>query len=216
MLTGKISELRPPCPGIRMERCHFAYRTDLEALALQSSRYVKSTTFESYVMYVEGMPFEMPLIIRRGAYHKFLKMRTIASVAVKIENPPDGAEFKRLQDPGVSAMADLLTNFGAAKIDVTLKRENRGYVTLSIDGIKHFVDRILNRRAVSESVTSLVINGKREDEEKLEAIDLIEDRLTFEDTVKYDKQRRLDPAECEMLVINALEHHARALQREEE
>jgi len=199
-----------------LERCHFAYRTDLEALALQSSRYVRSGTFESYVMHVEETPFELTLIIRRGAYHKFLKMRTIASVAVKIENPPNAAEFKRLQDPGVSAMADLLTNFGAAKIDVTLKRENRGHVTLSIDGIKHFVDRLRNRQSVAESVTSLVIKGKREDDERLEAVDLIEDRLTFEDTVKYDEQRRLDPAECERLVINALEHHARALQREAE
>jgi hypothetical protein len=197
-----------------LERCHFAFRTDLEALAVQSNRYVRHGTFESYVAGVDGTPFELTLIMRRGAYQKLLKMRTIASVSVNIENPPNTAEFKGLQDPGVSAMADLLTNFGAAKLEVILKRENRGFVTLSIDGIKHFVDRVLSRPAVAESIRSLLVKGKREDEEKLEMIDLIEDRLFFEREVGYDAQRRLDATACENLLIEALEHHARALRRE--
>lgn len=203
----------PPNQGL-LERCHFALRTDLEALALQSSRYVRSGTFGTYVTEVDGRPFELTLIMRRGAYQKLMKMRTIASVDVRIENPPSAAEFRRLQDPGVSAMAELLANFGAAKIEVILKRENKGFVTLSIDGIRHFVDRVLNRPAVQESVRSLLVKGKREDEENLDVIDLIEDRLFFEAEVGYDAQRRLDAAACENLLVEALEHHAGALRRE--
>jgi hypothetical protein len=203
----------PPNEGL-LEKCHFAYRTDLQALALQSSRTVRPSTFESYVGHVEDTPFELTLIIKRDAYLRLLKMRTIASLNVRVENPPDAAEFTRLNDPGVSAMADLLTNFGAAKIEVTLKRERRGFVTLSIENIKQFADRVLKRPAVADAFSSLLVRGKREDEDNLEPVDLIQDRLLSEGRVGYDSKRRLDPIACENLLVEALEYHARALRRE--
>lgn len=202
----------PPGQGL-LERCHFVYRTDLEALALQASRYVRSSTFEGYVTHVAGVPFELTLIIKRDAYQRLLRMRTIASLNVRIENPWDAAEFNRARDPGVSAMASLLTNFGAAKIDVTLKRERRGLVSLSIEDIRHFVDCVIGRPRVLDSVQTLSVKGKREEGDILEAVDLIEDRLLFEGKVGYDAQRRLDSGACERLLINALEHHEVALRR---
>jgi hypothetical protein len=204
-----------PSQGL-LEKCHFAYRADLQALALQSSRYVRPSTFESYVEHVEDSPFELTLIIKRDAYLRMLKMRTIASLSVKIENPPSAAEFTRLNDPGVSAMAELLTNFGAAKIEVTLKRERRGFATLAVENIKQLADRVLSRPAVAESFRSMLLKGKREDDEKLEPVDLIKDRLLFEGEVGYDSKRRLDATACENLLVEALEHHARALRREQQ
>jgi hypothetical protein len=205
----------PPGQGL-VERCHFAYRTDLEALALQASRYVRSETFAGYVSHVANAPFELVLIVKRDAYQRLMRMRRIASVKVRIDNPPDAAEFTRLNDPGVTAMADLLTNFGAAKIEVTLKRENRGYRTLSVDGVRQFIDRLRGRPdALEGSVHTLSVTGKRDDEEKLELIDLIEDRLLFEGEVDYDADRRLDPLACENLMVQALEVHERDLRRRE-
>jgi hypothetical protein len=202
----------PPGQGL-LERCHFAYRTDLQALALQANRYVRASTFEGYVGHVAGAPFELTLIIKRDAYQRLLRMRTIASLNVRIENPPDAAAFGGLRDPGVSSMVDLLTNFGAAKISVSLQRENRGFVTLTVDHIHHFVDRILNRPRVIESIRELSVKGKREDDDNLEAVDLIEDRLMFEGQVGYDRDRRLDRAECERLLVNALEQYENELRR---
>lgn len=198
-----------------LERCHFAYRTDLEALALQANRYVRPSTFEGYIGDVTNSAFELTLVIKRDAYQQLMRMRTIAQVQVRIENPPDAAEFRHLGDPGVSAMADLLTNFGAAKIEVTLKRENRGFRTLSVNGVMDFVDRLTRRNPqVAESVQSLAIKGKREDDDNLEMVDLIEDRLLFEGQVDYDEQRRLDAVACENLLVEGLDHYERQLRRD--
>jgi hypothetical protein len=202
-----------PSQGL-VERCHFAYRTDLEALALQASRYVRTETFASYVSHVADTPLEMTLVVKQDAYQRLMRMRKIASLNVRIENPPDAAEFTGLNDPGVSAMADLLTNFGAAKIEITLKRENRGFRSLSVDGVRDFVDRVIRRpHLVRESVQTLSVKGKREDDDNLEVVDLIEDRISFEAEVGYDAHRRLDPAACENLMVQALDLHERDLRR---
>lgn len=213
-LVGEALDLLPS-QGL-VETCHFAYRIDLEALALQASRYVRTETFSGYVSHIVDTPLEMTLILKRDAYQRLMRMRKIASLNVRIENPPDTADFTRLNDPGVSAMADLLTNFGAAKIEITLKRENRGFRSLSVDGVKGFVDHLRGRpHRVADSLQTLSVKGKREDDDNLEVVDLIEDRISFEGEVDYDTHRRLDPAACENLMIQALDLHERDLRRRE-
>ncbi len=136
-------------------------------------------------------------------------------MTVRIDKPPDAAVFNRLRDPGVSAVASLLTHFGAAKIEVNLKRENRGFISLSVDHVRAFIDRVIGRADVRESMRTLSVKGKREDTDNLEAVDLIEDRLSFEGYVEYDAQRRLDPVACESLLIGALENNEAELRRRE-
>jgi hypothetical protein len=205
-----------PSQGL-VERCHFAYRTDLAALSLQASRYVRTETFSGYISHVADTPLEMTLVLKRDAYQRLMRMRQIASLNIRIENPRDAAEFRGLNDPGVSAMADLLTNFGAAKIEITLKREGRGFRSLSLDSVTGFVDRLRGRRhQISDSVQTLAVKGKRDEDDTMEIVDLIEDRILFEQKVAYDTHRRLDPVACENLMIEALEIHERDLRRPEQ
>jgi hypothetical protein len=206
----------PPSQGL-VERCHFAYRTDLEALALQASRYVRTETFSGYISHVADTPLEMSLIVKRDAYQRLMRMRTIASLNIRIDNPPDAAEFNGLNDPGVSAMADLLTNFGAAKMEITLKREGRGFRSLSTDGVIGLADHLFRRRhRLTDSIQTFSVKGKREEDDNFEVVDLIEDRLLFEGEVAYDAHRRLDPAACENLMAQALDVHERDLRRHEQ
>jgi len=195
-----------PSEGL-LERCHFAYRIDLSALALQSSRYIKPTTFAGYVTDVVREALTLTLVVRKGAYQRLMGMRTIASMTVRIEKPADAGEFGGLKDPGVAAMAELLTNVGAAKIEITLKREKPGAMSLLIDKVKSLVDSVRGQPEIYDFVESLEVRGKREDDEKLEPVDLIDDRLSFEGDVEYDDKRRLDPVGCQNLLVNALDYH---------
>ncbi|MGD0921111.1 MAG: DUF6731 family protein [Terriglobia bacterium] len=195
-----------------VDRCHFAYRTDLGALALQASRLVRPSMFEAYIPYVAQIPFHLAIIPRGDAYPRLTRLRKIASINVRIANPPDSAEFTSLNDPGVSGMAEMLFNFGNAKIDVTVKRANRSE-SLIFDNVKAFIDRVRGRQAVFESFEALSITGKKEDDEKLEPVDFIKDRMTFEGDVDYDSQRRLDPNGCEAMAVEALLTHEPDLRR---
>jgi hypothetical protein len=192
--------------------CHFAYRTDLNALALQASRLVRPSTFEAYIQYVAEIPFSLALIPRGDAYPRLTRMRKIASINVRIANPPDAAEFTGLNDPGVNGMAEMLFNFGDARIDVTVKRVDRSQ-SLLFNNVKAFVDRVMGRQAVFESFEALSVTGKREDDEKLEPVDFIKDRMTFEGDVDYDSLRRLDRKGCEARAVEALLVHETELRR---
>jgi hypothetical protein len=201
----------PQSEGL-VERCHFAYRSDLCSLALQACRLVRPSTFEKYVGYVAAQGFNLTIIPRGDAYLRMSRMRTVASITVRVASPPDSAEFTGLQDPGVSSMATMLSNFGGAKIEVTVRRADRSG-SLLFDNVKGFVDRLLGRQAVFESLGELSVTGKREDDEKLEPVDFIKDCMTFEGNVDYDSHRRLDPRGCEALAVGALLAHETELRR---
>lgn len=194
-----------------VERVHFAYRSDLSALALQSSRDFRSSSFASYVAYVSELPFELSVVLKRGGYQKLLRWRTIANMNVRLANPPDAGEFVGLAAPGVAEIAGLLREFGAANIEIRICRERRRRASLLFDPVRDFVNGILGRDGVVDSFDKLSVEGKREDDEKLESVDLIRDRLTYSDNVDFDEQHRLDSGQCENLVTRALAEHQATL-----
>lgn len=69
------------------------------------------------------------------------------------------------------------------------------------------MDSVRSQPDILDFVESLQVKGKRENDEKLEPVDLIDDRLSFEGDVDYDDKRRLDPVGCQALLVNALEYH---------
>jgi hypothetical protein len=196
-----------------VERVHFAYRVDLEALALQAIRDMRTATFGRYVQHVAELPFALETILKRGAYQRLLRLRTISAMNVRVVTPPDAAEFVGLGAPGVAEITHLLSNFGAARIEIRVRREKRRLGSLIFDSVRDFVDGILNHPEILDSVEGLSVEGKREDDEKLEPIDFIKDRLLYEDEVDFDEQRRLDSRQCENTVINALMEEEAELRR---
>ena len=105
-----------------VERIHFAYRSSLDALALQVSRDFRPGTFRTYIEEVSSLPFELALILRKGAYAKLLGFRTISKMNVRVANPPSGAEFTGLDAPGVGEIVDLMRDFGAATVEIKVQR----------------------------------------------------------------------------------------------
>lgn len=197
-----------------VERVHFAYRTDLHALALQASKDLRPSTFQGYVQYVAESPFELSIILKRGAYERLLRLRTISTMNVRVANPPDAAEFAGLRAPGVAEIPNLLTHFGAASVEVTVRRQKRRLASLIFESVRDFVDGILSHPAVVDSVETLSVEGKREDDEKLEPIDFIKDRVVYSDTVDFDAHGRLDSRQCENVMINGLTDRQAELRRE--
>lgn len=159
-----------------VDRLHFAYRIDLEALALQRIRDLRTTTFRTYVEYVAGLPFELPLIVKPGAYQRLLRLRTISAMNIRVANPPDAAEFEGLGAPGVAEVANLLRDFGAARVEIKVRRENRRLGTLIFDSVRDFVAGIINNPEIMDTVERFSVEGKRDVDDKLEPIDFIEDR----------------------------------------
>ncbi len=196
-----------------VDRVAFAYRTDLQALALQRIRDLRTTTFGTYVEYVAGMPFELPIILRGGAYQRLLRLRTISTMNIRVANPPDAAEFTGLDAPGVAEITGLLRDFGAARVEIRVRREKLRMASLIFDSVRDFVDSFVNNPQIMDSVETLTVEGKREDDEKLEPIDFVRDRLVYEDKVDYDRLRRLDSHQCERVVTRALAEHEHELRR---
>jgi hypothetical protein len=110
-------------------------------------------------------------------------------------------------------MAQLLRDFGAARVEVRVRRERRRFASLIFDSVRHFVDEILRHPDILDSMDELSVEGKREDDEKLEPIDFIKDRLTYSASVDFDEHRRLDSRQCENAVINALSESEVELRR---
>lgn len=196
-----------------VDRIHFAYRTDMEALALQASRDFRPSTFRSYIQYVSGLPFDLPLVLKRGAYERLLRLRTVSTMSVRVANPPDAAEFTGPDAPGVAEIAKLLRGFGAARVEIKIRREKRRGASLIYESVRDFVDRIVHDPDTMDSVEALWVEGKRDEEDNLEAVDFVRDRLMYSGKVDFDAQRRLDPHQCTNLVINALTEYEAELRR---
>lgn len=196
-----------------VDRIHFGYRTDLDALALQASRDFRTSTFRSFIEYVSGFPFDLALVLRRGAYQRLLGLRTVSTISVRVANPPDAAEFTGPDAPGVAEITNLLRDFGAAKVEMKIRREKGRRASLIYESVRDFVNRLVHDPDTMDSVEVLSVEGKRDEEDKLEAVDFVRDRLMYSGNVDFDAQRRLDPHQCRNLVINALTEHEAQLRR---
>jgi len=196
-----------------VDRIHFAYRTDLDALALQASRDFRPGAFRACIKHVSELPFDLALVLKRGAYERLLGLRTVSTMNVRVANPPDAAEFTGPDAPGVAEITKLLRDFGAARVEIKIRREKRKRASLIYESVRDFVDRIVHDPDRMDSIEALSVEGKREEDDNLEAVDFVRDRLMFAGNVDFDAHLRLDPNQCRNLVINALTEYAAELRR---
>ena len=197
-LDGYVGDLPlRPDEGVG-EETSFLYSARHNILAMQRNGHgTRASTFLAYLEYITRVePLELQAVLGEDAMRTLRRMTVIRRFEVRLANR-ESPEDLRGRGLSIDRMIDLLSHFAAARIDVSLGMTGEPrFKTMNIGNVLDAALSLLRLRSEDDRrVTRLRVLGKSEENEPLEVLDLIENRMREEVPVERDG-RRITPAVC--------------------
>jgi hypothetical protein len=187
---------------------HFLYDGDRRTLLLQRDREVRHPAFRESVAVPAGADFILALVFKQDALQRLDQMRVLRKLSFKVARPQNADAFREI-DASAGYAIDLLNEHDGLFIDINISVGRRKDVSLSREAVLRVVRGLFGRRGAE--VRKVVVSGREDPDAATEMIDLFEDRLIYQDAANY-QGRRLDPQECERILLEAHEVNLEYLQ----
>lgn len=206
--TGTSTDL-----GLRADEgvgrhAHFLYDPPRRVLLLQRDREVRHPTFTAGVREPIHAEFVLSLIFKQNVLDRLEHMQVIRKISFKVARPENPEAFREI-DPSAGRAIDLLNRHNGLVIDIEISVGKRRDASLLRDTVLPLA-RLLSGRRDGE-VRKVIVSGRENPGDSIEVLDLLEDRLVYEAMADF-RGRRLDPRECERILLAAHEEHAAELE----
>jgi hypothetical protein len=188
---------------------HFLFDGGRRMLLLQRDREVRHPAFRESVAVPAQADFILALVFKQDALERLDRMRVLRKLSFKVARPQNAEAFREI-DPSAGYAIDLLNEHDGLFVDIDISVGRRKDVSLSRPAVLRVVRGLLDRRGAE--VRKVVVSGREDRDASTEMIDLFEDRLVYKDTANYEG-RRLDPQECERILLEALEANGEYLEQ---
>lgn len=168
----------------------FIYNPALRALAFMRNRLaVTATGFANYFQNlgrIQGVLF-LQHLLEVDAYQRLTRMNIVHKVEIAFAAPGNGAIFDNL---GLrpQTIADLINVAPKVKMDFTISMDRERNLTLPLQSIRNLVGIFTGE--YSEQVTKLVVSGKENPEQRLDAVDMLEEIMTDKVPVTIRRNQR--------------------------
>lgn len=186
---------------------HFLYDPHYRVLLLQRDREVRHPAFREAVASPIHAEFYLSLIFKRDAVNRLRRMRVFRKLSFKVARPQNPEALREI-DPSAGHAIDILNEHGGYNVDIVVSVGKHRRAALNRESILRLATGLLGRRG--DDVRSIVVSGREDEEGPMEIIDLLEDRLIFEQEIDF-RRRKLDPRQCENALIAAHETNAQYL-----
>jgi hypothetical protein len=180
---------------------HFLYDPDSRTLLLQRDREVHHPAFRESVAVPSRADFILALIFKQDALERLDRMRVLRKLSFKVARPQNADAFREI-DASAGYAIDLLNEHNGLFIDIDISVGRQKDVSLSREVVLRVARGLFGRRGAE--VRKVVVSGREDPDASTEMIDLFEDRLVYKASANY-RGRRLDPQECERILLEA--HH---------
>jgi hypothetical protein len=214
-LPNKVSRTTgvPADLGLRADegigrQAHFLFDPHRRALLLQRDRDVHHPAFREGVAQPANADFILSLIFKQDALERLNRMQVVRKVSFRLARPQNAAAFRDFA-PSVGHAMDLMNENNGLFIDVNISVGKQREVSLARQAVLNFTRELVGRRGVE--VRKVVVSGREDPDSAIEIIDLFEDRLIYKGAADF-QGRRLDPQECERILLEAHAEHAAYLQ----
>ncbi|MEM4721395.1 MAG: DUF6731 family protein [Candidatus Methanomethylicaceae archaeon] len=180
------------------EETAFYYHPPSRVLLFQYNRHSVSASMASYYFRrMAGIEGDIVLepVLQEDVLVRLARMRIFRKFIFKVSGEQNAQVFQG-QGHGVGALTDLIHQFQAPTIEVTLSlgRKRRG--SLGLQAVKDTIERLLRFAAGSHpQVERLQIAGREGDGDDIRFIDLLKDRMIEMVHVPLDASRRVPPME---------------------
>lgn len=186
---------------------HFLYDPESCALAFQRDREVRATAFTESVSVPARAQFALSYIFKERTMERLGRMRMVRRLSFKLARPQHPEVLREL-DPSASHAIDLLNDADGRFIDVAISVGRARNTSLNRNSVVRAARQLFGQQ--DNDVQRIVVSGKEGPDAPTEVLDLLEDRLTYEEQVDY-RRRRLESATCERVLQAAYEMHSRYL-----
>jgi hypothetical protein len=182
---------------------HFYYRPTNRVLLLQRHPHgVWSTSFETYVEDIAGIPIELRPIINREVMQKLRRLRTIRKIAIKLANPRALEHYNAGRS--IKELIDLMNDYNAPIAEVTLSMgHERG--SLNRRPTVALLERLFGLHGQLDEVKKIIAYGREHEEERMLVLDLLRDRMIETADVPVGDNRRLSDDACAIALQQAYE-----------
>jgi hypothetical protein len=176
------------------EETAFYYHLPTQILLLQYNRYgVLASTVARYFQILAQVEGEIRFdpVLREDALIRMTRMGSFRKLSLRFAGGQNAQIFQGL-GYGVEAIADLINEFQAPTVEISLSMGHVRRGTLLLDAVDHTIRRVLGIAAEHPNhVAKLKISGRDEGDHEIRLIDLLHDRMTERIPVELDKNRRL-------------------------
>ena len=180
------------------EETSFLYSARHNILAMQRNWHgTRASTFLAYLEHITRVaPLELQAVLGEDAMRTLRRMTVIRRFEVRLANRENPEDLKG-RGLSVDRMVDLLSHFAAVRIDVAIGMTGESrFKSMNRQSVINAALSLLRLRSEDDRrVTRLRVLGKNEEDERLEVLDLIENRMREEVTVDREG-RRVTPAVC--------------------
>ena len=189
------------------EEVHFLVDGPLQTIALQRNGHFRSTQVEMILKDVTGLDFSLDPKIRGDVAKRLEKLEHVGSLEFRLKDPAFHPDFATSL-PAVSALiSEVNKSADLASIDIKMKLRRGIANPQEVSRFKN----LLNSLAGQANATKLIAKG-RNAKEKTDTIDFMRDRIVATGTVDYSEGRRLDGAQCQLLLRQELDKNRIFLQ----
>jgi len=188
-------------------RAHFLYDGNRSALLLQRDKEVRHPAFREGVARPVDADFHLSLVFKPNALERLNRMRVLRKLSFRVartENP----EALREIDLSAAHAIDLLNEHQGQLVDISISVGKSRRASLARQSVLRVARGLFGFRG--EEVRRVVVSGREEEGASTEILDMFEDRLVYEARID-DRGRRLDPNQCEALLMTAHGEHANYL-----
>lgn len=172
------------------EIASFIYNPQLRVLVLMRNRFaVTATGFANYFQNLGHIHGDLVLehILEADAYQRLARMNIAHKVEVGIAAPGNGAIFDNL---GLrpQTMAELINVAPKVRMDFTISMDRERNLTLPLRAVRNMVTTFTRDHA--GEVVKLIVTGKENPEQRLDAVDLLVEVMTEKESVIMQRNQR--------------------------
>ncbi len=180
------------------EETAFYYHPPSRVLLFQYNRHGVSASMASYYFRrkadIEGDIVLEP-VLQEDVLLRLARMCIFRKFVFRVAGEQNAQVFQG-QGHGVGALTDLIHQFQAPTIEVTLSLGRKRQGSLGLQAVRDTIAQMLRFAAGSQpQVERLQIAGREGEEDDIRFIDLLRDRMTEMVEVSLDASRRVPPTE---------------------
>jgi len=172
------------------EIASFIYNPQLRVLVLMRNRFaVTASGLANYFQNlgrIHGVIF-LEHILEADAYQRLARMNIAKRVELAIAAPGNGAIF---DDLGLrpQTLAELINVAPKVRMDFSISMDNERNASLPLRALRNMVTTFTREHA--GELVNLVISGKENPEQRLDAVDMLEEVMTEKESVTIRRNQR--------------------------